>query len=70
MYTSNQFEISQFEEKKETKEDEINVIALKQKTMKEIHQMEKEEANTGVFHPEDDDTDSGCSIEEKENISK
>ena len=43
--------------------------ALKQKTINELSKLE-EKVDTGVFHPGENDRDSGYSIEEKENISK
>ena len=67
MYTSNQFEMDSFSESKSAKR-EVDLVALKQKTMNELNKLEKEE-ETGVFHLEEEDS-SEYSIEEKENISK
>lgn len=63
----NHLQVSKFYEQDSNKK--VNLEALKQKTIKELSKYD-EKMDTGVFHPEDNDKDSGYSIEEKENISK
>ena len=67
VYSNQKFNISQFEDV--AQDPSVDVQALKQRTIKELEKFD-EEVITGVYLPEEEVSQSGCSIEEKENVSK